>query len=71
MRVELTGEPRPRKFQITYDDVPLTEGRDWIMTSEGVTILVFKDDEPRLKGLSIDFKNGEFLFDERAGTSPQ
>jgi hypothetical protein len=50
--------------------VPLTEGFDWIMNSQGVTILVFKKDEPRLKGLLIDFKNGEYLFDERAVTSP-
>ena len=65
IRVDVTGKRRPRDYEITYDEVPATEGRDWIAQSHGVTILVFKKDAPRLKGLTIDFQDDRYTFDER------
>ena len=70
IRVDVSGKRRPRHYEITYDEVPLTEGRDWIMQSQGVTILVFKNDAAHLKGLTIDFQQGAYTFDERTLTSP-
>jgi Fe-S cluster assembly iron-binding protein IscA len=70
IRIDVAGKRRPRRYEITYDEVPLTEGRDWISQSNGVTILVFKKDAPRLKGLTVDFQQGAYTFDERTLNSP-
>jgi Fe-S cluster assembly iron-binding protein IscA len=70
IRVDVTGKRQPRHYEITYDEVPATEGRDWIAQSHGVTILVFKKDALHLKGLTIDFQDGRYVFDERTLTSP-
>ena len=64
IRVDVFGRHRPRRYEITYDDVPATEGREWIGQSHGVTILVSKKDTPRLMGLIIDFQDGRYTFDE-------
>jgi Fe-S cluster assembly iron-binding protein IscA len=70
IRVDVTGKRQPRHYEITYDEVPATEGRDWIAQSHGVTILVFKKDALHLKGLTIDFQDGRYVFDERTLPSP-
>jgi Fe-S cluster assembly iron-binding protein IscA len=64
IRVDVFGRHRPRRYEITYDDLPVTEGREWIGQSHGVTILVSKKDTPRLMGLTIDFQDGRYTFDE-------
>jgi Fe-S cluster assembly iron-binding protein IscA len=69
IRVDVTGKLRPRRYEITYDELPTTEGRDWIGQSHGVSILVFKKDAPRLEGLTIDFQAGRYTFDESTLTS--
>ncbi|MGA8350755.1 MAG: hypothetical protein WB773_23385, partial [Isosphaeraceae bacterium] len=60
---------RPRRYEISYDDLPITEGRDWIGQSHGVSILVSKKDAQRLEGLTIDFQDGRYTFDESTLTS--
>jgi len=70
VRVDVTGKRRPRRYEITYDEFPTTQGRDWIGRLHGVPILVFKKDAPRLKGLTIDFQDGRYTFDESTLTSP-
>jgi hypothetical protein len=70
VRVDVTGKRRPRRYEITYDELPTTQGRDWIGRLYGVPILVLKKDAPRLKGLTIDFQEGQFTFDESTLTSP-
>ncbi len=69
IRVDVTGKLRPRRYEISYEDLPITEGRDWIGRSHGVSILVFKKDAPRLEGLTIDFQDGRYTFDESTLTS--
>jgi len=69
IRVDVTGKLRPRRYEISYDDLPITEGRDWIGQSHGVSILVSKKDAPRLEGLTIDFQDGRYTFDESTLTS--
>ncbi len=69
MRIEVTGKRRPRHYEITYDDIPMRSERDWITESNGVTIMVFKRDARKVDGLTIDFHQGAYFFDERL-TSP-
>ena len=69
IRVDVTGKLRPRRYEISYDDLPITEGRDWIGQSHGVSILVSKKDAQRLEGLTIDFQDGRYTFDESTLTS--
>lgn len=69
VRIEVTGRHPPRHYEITYDDIPMRSERDWITESNGVTILVFKKDARKVDGLTIDFHQGAFFFDERL-TSP-
>jgi Fe-S cluster assembly iron-binding protein IscA len=69
IRVEVGGKRRRRGYEITYDDLPVTAGRDWIGESRGVSIFVFKEDALLLDGLSIDFQDGRFLFEDRCVTS--
>jgi Fe-S cluster assembly iron-binding protein IscA len=69
IRVDVSGKRRPRRYEISYEDLPVTEGRDWIGQSHGLSILVFKKDAPRLEGLTIDFRDGQYAFDENALTS--
>jgi Fe-S cluster assembly iron-binding protein IscA len=65
IRVEVTQKARPRGYEITYDDLPVTQGRDWVGNSRGLSVLVSKSDARLLQGLVIDFKNDRYLFDER------
>jgi Fe-S cluster assembly iron-binding protein IscA len=69
IRVDVTGKLRPRRYEITYDELPTTEGRDWIGQSHGVSILVFKKDALRLEGLTIDFQDGRILLANSSGGS--
>jgi Fe-S cluster assembly iron-binding protein IscA len=69
IRVEVNGKRRRRRYEITYDDLPVTAGRDWIGESRGVSIFVSKEDSLLLHGLSIDFQDGRYLFDDRCVTS--
>ena len=62
LRIEVTGKHRPRTYEITYDDVPQKSDRDWITESNGVTILVFKKDAPRVDGLTIDFQKARVVL---------
>jgi Fe-S cluster assembly iron-binding protein IscA len=64
LRIDVTGRKSPRKYEITYDDSPPAGGRDWIIESNGVTILIFRKDAPRLKGLTVDFQQGAYTFHE-------
>jgi hypothetical protein len=64
VRVDVFGRHRPRSYEITYDDLPVTEGREWIGQSHGVTVLVSKRDAERLMGLTIDFQGERYTFDE-------
>jgi Fe-S cluster assembly iron-binding protein IscA len=70
LRVDVYGARRPRRYEVTYDEVPAVEGRDWVGRSQGIPILVFKKDAPRLKGLTVDYQDGQYTFDERTLTSP-
>jgi Fe-S cluster assembly iron-binding protein IscA len=69
IRIEVTGKHRPRTYEITYDDVPQKSDRDWITESNGVTILVFKQDAALVDGLTIDFQKGAYVFDARMTSS--
>jgi Fe-S cluster assembly iron-binding protein IscA len=69
IRVEVSGKRRPRRYEITYDDFPVRAGRDWIGHSHGIPILVIEKDSLLLQGLTIDFKDGRYLFDDRRVTS--
>ncbi len=64
VRVDVYGAHRPRRYEVTYDEVPATDGRDWIGRSQGIPVLVFKKDAPRLKGLTVDFRDDQYTFDE-------
>jgi len=71
VRVDVHGARRPRRYEVTYDELPATSGRDWIGRSHGIPVLVFKKDAPRLKGLVVDFQDGRYRFDERTLASPE
>jgi Fe-S cluster assembly iron-binding protein IscA len=71
LRIDVTGRKRPLKYEITYDDSPPAGGRDWIIESNGLTILVFRKDAPRLKGLTVDFQQGAYTFHESTFASPE
>ena len=69
IRIDVTGKLRPRQYEITYDEVPTMEARDYIGQSQGISVLVFKKDAPRLEGLTIDFQDDQYTFDESTLTS--
>ncbi len=71
LRLDVTGRKRPLKYEITYDDAPPLGGRDWIIESNGLTILVFRRDAPRVKGLTVDFQQGAYTFHEGTFASPE
>ena len=43
--------------EITFD-YPVSDGRDWVDESQGLLLLVDKNDEPHLAGCVIDFRDG-------------
>ena len=71
LRIDVTGRKRPLKYEITYDDSPPADGRDWIIESNGLTIFVFRKDAPRVKGLTVDFQQGAYTFHEGTFASPE
>ncbi len=71
LRLDVTGRKRPLKYEITYDDAPPPGGRDWMIESNGLTILVFRKDAPRVKGLTVDFQQGAYTFHEGTFASPE
>jgi Fe-S cluster assembly iron-binding protein IscA len=64
LRVDVTGKFRPYEYEITYDDQPEREGPDWVGQSRGIVILVSKKDIQKCIGLTIDFLDGRFTFEE-------
>ena len=70
LRLDVTGKHRPRTYEITYDDSPPAGARDWIIESNGLTILVFRKDAPRIKGLTVDFQQGSYIFHEGTFAGP-
>ena len=57
---------KPTKFadaevEISFD-YPVSDGRDWIDESQGLTVLIDKDDEAQVSGSEIQFENGHFMI---------
>lgn len=62
MQVEVQGDPGFLVYAITYDDQPPSDGSVWRSEASGVAVIVRRRDASRLEGLTIDFKDGDFLF---------
>jgi Fe-S cluster assembly iron-binding protein IscA len=62
LRLEVEGKDPERRYLIQYDDMPTSDGSDWVCTSQGVKILVSKRLAPLVEGMTIDFQSGDYAF---------
>ena len=57
------------EVEITFD-YPTSDGRDWVDESDGLLVLIDKNDEWQLLGRRIDFADGTFSANMAPGATP-
>ena len=49
------------EFKIQFD-LPFSDGQHWRGSSQGLTVMIHKDDVDRFRGLVVDVENDEYAF---------
>ena len=70
LRIEVQGKRGEGTYVVSYDDLPTSDGQDWVGTSHGVPVLVAKRLAPLVQGMSIDFQDGRYVFKAPSKPSP-
>ncbi len=65
--VRITPTGSAGSVEIAFD-YPVSDGRDWLDQSQGLTLLVDKRHESQLSGSRLDFRDGVFFITKLSGS---